>query len=112
MNIYLIIRVKSRNNFLPFQKTRIQCQKMKSSKMNMNSMVDFVTSGDISELSELSSDDESEDKRKIMGTIQKQKELGSSDNNEDVDEDDIPLAQLAANQIRNYDTTQVKQPSN
>ena len=86
MNIYLIIRVESRNIFLPFQKTRKQCQNMKSSKMNMNSIVDFVTSGDISELSKLSSDDESEDERKIMRTIQKQKELEFSDNNEDDDE--------------------------
>lgn len=64
----------------------------------------------VSELSELSSDDKSEDERNIMGTIQKQDKLEFSDNSDD--EDDVPLAQLAANQIPNNDVTPLQQPSN
>ena len=58
----------------------------------MDSIVDFVTYGGISELSELSSDDESEDERSIMGTIKRLEELESSVNDETDDEDGIPLA--------------------
>lgn len=64
----------------------------------------------VSELSELSSDDKSEDERNIMGTIQKQDKLEFSDNSDD--KDDVPLAQLAANQIPNNDATPLQQPSN
>lgn len=64
----------------------------------------------VSELSELSSDDKSEDERNIMGTIQNQDKLEFSDNSDD--EDDVPLAQLAANQIPNNDATPLQQPSN
>lgn len=66
----------------------------------------------VSELSELSSDDKSEDERNIMGTIQKQEESEFSDNSEDDDEDDVPLAQPAANQILNSDVTPLQQPLN
>lgn len=64
----------------------------------------------VSELSELSSDDKSENEGNIMGTIQKQDKLEFSDNSDD--EDDVPLAQLAANQIPNNDATPLQQPSN
>lgn len=64
----------------------------------------------VSELSELSSDDKSENEGNIMGTIQKQDKLEFSDNSDD--EDDVPLAQLVANQIPNNDVTPLQQPSN
>lgn len=86
--------------------------KMKSSKINLDSIADFVTFSDILELSELSSDDKSEDMRNIMSAIQRQEELESSDKDEDDNENNIYLAQLAANQTSYNDTTPVHQPSN
>ena len=74
--------------------------------MSMDSIIDFVTSGDISELSELSSDEESDDERQIMINIQREEELESAhDDDRDYDEDDIPLAQLATDPTPNNDTT-------
>ena len=74
--------------------------------MSMDSIIDFVTSGDISELSEFSSDEESDDERQIMVNIQREEELESDhDDDRDYDEDDIPLAQLATDLTPNNDTT-------
>ena len=73
--------------------------------MRMDSIIDIVTSG-ISELSELSSDEESDDERQIMVNIQREEEFESAhDDDRDYDEDDIPLAQLATNPTPNNDTT-------
>ena len=80
--------------------------------MNMGSIVDFVTSGETSDLPELLSDDESKDERNIMDTMQRQEELKSSDNDEDEDEDVVPFSQLAANETTNNVTTPFQQPQN
>ena len=112
-------------NYLYFLSRKVdKMSKMKSSRMSMDSIIDFVTSGDISELSELSSDDESDDEREIMVNIQREEELESDNDDRGYDEDDIPLAllqteeddmplaQLATDFAPSSDTTLIEQPSN
>ena len=47
---------------------------MNTHKMNMESIIDFVTNGDISDLSELSSDEESEDEIQMVANVQEEYE--------------------------------------
>ena len=47
--------------------------------MNMESIIDFVTNGDISDLSELSSDEESEDEIQMVANVQEEYESESSE---------------------------------
>ena len=75
--------------------------KIKSSKMSMDSIINFVTSGDISELQM-----KNLTMRDKLLWLQREEELESAhDDDRDYGEDDIPLAQLATDPTTNNDTT-------
>ena len=62
---------------------------MNAHKMNIESVIDFVTNGDASDLSELSSDKESEHVIQMVTNVQDEQGSESSD-----DEVNIPLSEV------------------
>ena len=80
--------------------------------MDKESIIDFVTSGDVSEISDLSSDDESNDefqksecliKKNFMDRNHEDRSDKNNDDDGD-DEDNIPLALVATELAANEDT--------
>lgn len=76
--------------------------------MNMDSVIDFVTSGDVSDLSDLSSDDESDDEVQQNNIIDRldddaaEADIPNNDDDGD-DEDNVPLALIAGDSATNKD---------
>ena len=82
---------------------------------NIESMIDFITNGDVSDLSELSSDEEQEDELIVLQDIQQKAMVESSDDDDDDDDDDdgdynVPLAHLATGQKNDIDATAAPPP--
>jgi len=74
---------------------------------NIESIIDFITNGDVSDLSELSSDEEQEDELNVLQDIQQKAMVESSDDDND---DNVPLARFATGQNNDNDGTAAPPP--